>query len=129
MKENQWMYNSNEEVWTNCDYFDTKEEAIEVGKKEFENDSFYVGQINNSNIGVGVDADRILDDIAENVRGEVGGVADDYLSYVNKEHLSELEDLLNDVLHQWMDKHDYRPKYFRVDNVDCITTDDVRHQS
>lgn len=121
MSEGEWIYNSDEEVWMNCGTYDTKEEAIQAGKEDYEEDSqFYVGQIKNMNIGVGVDADRILDDIAENVYDEVGEAAEDYLGSVPKEQLSELEDLLNDALHQWMDKHDYKSKYFRVENIECI---------
>ncbi|MEK5038786.1 hypothetical protein [Sporosarcina sp. FSL K6-3457] len=124
MKENQWMYNSNEEVWLNCNYFDTEEEAIRAGKEYFNGThyrKFFVGQVKNLSIGVGVDAGRVLEDIAENVYGEVGEVAGEYLRDVHKEHLSELEELLNDVLHYWMDNYDYKPKYFRVDNVECVS--------
>lgn len=121
MSEGKWIYNSDEEVWMNCEHYDTKEEAIQAGKEDYEGDSqFFVGQIKNMNIGVGVDADRILDDIAENVYDEVGEAAEDYLGSVRKDELSELEDLLNDALRQWMDKHDYKPKYFSVENIESI---------
>lgn len=123
MKENAWLYNNEETVWMNCNSYDTKEEAIEAGKDEFEGnwDQFYVGQIRNMDIGVGVGAENIIENIAEDVYNEVGEAAEDYLNDVRKEDMSELEDLLNDVLHHWMDKHDYKPKYFRVANVECIS--------
>lgn len=123
MKENTWLYNTEETVWMNCGAFETKEEAIEAGKDEHQGNwsQFYVGQVKNMSISVGVDAENIIGDIAENVYSEVGEAAEDYLSCVRKEDMSELEDLLNDVLHHWMDKHDYKPKYFRVDNVECIS--------
>lgn len=126
MSENKWIYNTNEELWMNCGSYDAKEEAIKAGKEEFEGNrhQFFVGQIKNMDIGVGVDADNILDNISENVRDEVGEAADDYLSYVHKEHLSELEEQMNAVLREWMDRHDYYPKYFRVANVECISLEE-----
>lgn len=122
MDEGKWIYNTNEEVWMNCGPYDTKEEAIKAGKEEFGGNryQFFVGQINNMDIGVGVDVDMIIEDIAENVYSEVGEAAECYLDDVGKEDLVELEDLLNDVLHQWMEKHDYKPNYFRVGNIECI---------
>ncbi|WP_153732727.1 hypothetical protein [Sporosarcina obsidiansis] len=122
MNENQWIYNTNEEVWMNCGSYDTKEEAIQAGKDEYEGNryQFYVGQISNINLVPGVNVDYIIEDIAENVYSEVGEAAECYLDDVRKEDSSELEDKLNKVLFEWMDKHDYMPKYFRVNNIECI---------
>lgn len=122
MNENQWIYNTNEEVWMNCGSYDTKKEAIQAGKDEYEGNryQFYVGQISNMNLVPSVDVDRVIDDIAENVYWEVGEAAEDYLNDVRKEDLSELEDKLNEVLLEWMKKHNYSPEYFRVANIECI---------
>lgn len=122
MDENQWIYNGNEEVWMNCGSYDTKEEAIKAGKEEYEGNllQFFVGQINHMNFVPSVNVDQVIDDLAENVYFEVGEAADCYLDDVRKEDLSELEDKLNAVLLEWMNKHNYMPKYFRVANVECI---------
>lgn len=125
MKENTWLCNISEEVWMNCEEFETKEEAIEFGKKEFGGlVQFHVGQVRKVNVGVGVNVDSVIEDVYQSVYDEFGEVAESYLDNVHNEHASELESLLNDALHYWMDKHDYKPKYFRVVNIECISLDE-----
>jgi hypothetical protein len=121
-KNGQWMYNSSPDgIWSNFDYYETKEEAITGGKEYY--DRFYVGQIVTSNIGVGVNASRILEDITESVYDEVGEPAEDYLHDVTRKDEVILEERLNKVLLEWMDEFHYKPNFFKIDNVQKIELD------
>lgn len=123
-KEGHWMYNSRpDDVWNTYDYYDTKEEAISGGKEYYALDEievFYVGQIENCNIVVGVDASRILEDISLNVYDEVGEAAEDYLDDVKREHENILEERLNKVVLEWIEEFKYKPNFFTIDNVEKI---------
>jgi len=125
--ENQWMYNLNgSEIWTS-DPFDTREEAIKAGREQaieeqeeaFCNDSFKIGQIKEVPVS-GVDVDDILMNVSENTTNDVGEVGEDYLCDVSKEHSSELEDKLNEVLFAWIKKYKYEPTFFQIDNEETI---------
>lgn len=52
--------------------------------------------------------------------GEMGEVAENYLDDVTKEHLSELEDQLNEVFYKWQEKYNYKPTFFKVISEEII---------
>lgn len=126
----KWMFNINEsEIWIGEEY-NTKKEAIEEGIKEVleENKSrsaygdtynyFHVGQIEKV-VPCGVDVDWILENVAENTIDGME-VGEDYLNDVEKNHLDELEEKLNEVLFDWMDKYGYKPTFFKIENEEKI---------
>ena len=126
------------DIWKSTEYFDTKEAAIEAGKKVisqrnqgntdteiedilgewFEDDdkivSFAVGQCFSPSIDI--DADNILEGIAEGVFDQCGEVAEDYLHDVLEEHKNELESLIIN----WFEKHKYYPTCYSVGNIETI---------
>lgn len=125
--KDKWMYSlTDSEVWKG-DEFDTKEEAITEGRKEairvqeeeFCNDYFSVGQIEKVFPG-GVDVDNILENVAENTISDICEVGDDYLCDVTREHQDELEEMLNEVLFNWMKKYKYEPTFFAIKNIEQI---------
>lgn len=132
MENEKWMYQiGKSDIWTSSERFETKEEAIEAGREEAiaENkfcseknqyEKFYVGQIEKCNVLYGVDVDSILGNIVENVCDEAGEAAEDYLRDVTREHMTELEEKLNDVLFAWMDEHRYKPNFFKIVNEETI---------
>jgi hypothetical protein len=71
-----WMYQIGEsDIWTSNEEFDTKEAAIEAGKKEVSNydyKHFYIGQKIDEVIAYGVDVDGILEGISLSVYDEIG---------------------------------------------------------
>lgn len=121
-QKGQWMFNKvGSEIW-HGDYFDTKEEAIEAAKEEYEDiyDSFVVGQIEPAHISVDVNVDSILENINAVAFDVVGEVADDYLNDVTKEHRSILEKRLSVVLKEWMGEFNYYPQFFHIINTEEI---------
>lgn len=124
--EGKWMFNlDGSEMWQG-EQFDTKQLAIEAGRKEaikrqeeeFCGDSFQVGQVADVSVS-GVNVDNILEDVAENtVQGMEAG--EDYLYDVTKEDSDELEQKLNDVLFAWIKQHGYDPNFFQIENEETI---------
>lgn len=123
----KWMFNLDDnEIWQG-DEFDTKEEAIKAGIEELEkpenegyySNNFQVGQITEVPVS-GVDVESILDNVAENTTCECGEVGEGYLYDIADEHLNELEQKLNDVLFAWMEKYDYEPDFYIIENTETI---------
>lgn len=131
MKNGQWMCDfTGSEIWTDGEYFDTKEEALEYGREyikelqEEEGEEFYsdfrIGQIAEVSVS-GVNVNSILDNVAENTTCQCNEVGEDYLCDVKDEHRSELEEKLNEVLFDWIEKHGYQPDFFTIENEETIT--------
>ena len=132
MKTGQWMYQIGEsDIWDSGEYFNTKEEAIAAGLGEvieenntltekFQHANFRIGIVEDCSNSHGVDANNVLECIAENIYDEVGEVAEDYLNDVTLEHRNELEEKLNDVLFAWMEKYNYSPSFFKIVNIETI---------
>lgn len=122
-QEGNWVYSTNEEIFRSDEY-PSKEEAIQAAKEDLTWDgytpAFYVGQIKFVPLPLGVDIDGMLENISVSVYDEVGEVAEDYLNDVTKEHRSELEEKVNEVVQEWMEKHKYKPNFFSVTNVEKI---------
>ena len=138
--DNQWVCAPERDcdIWEAAEYYDTKEEAIEAGKEVatqwnlgnkdanvedvlgswYEDtetiDSFAVGQCNSPTISV--DADGILEQIAEGVYDQCGECAEDYLDDVLDDHKQELEN----VILSWFEKHKYYPRCYSIGNIENV---------
>lgn len=114
-----WMYNFGEkEIWNEEEYFDTKEEAIDMGRIEAISrgeDSYQVGQIDT--FAPSLDVDWAIEYIAENAMDNCGEVADDYLNGVSKEETKRLEELLNEALTKWLDETKNHPGFFTIYDI------------
>ncbi|ACL77590.1 hypothetical protein [Ruminiclostridium cellulolyticum] len=114
-----WMYNfGGKEIWNEEEYFDTKEEAIGMGRIEAikrGEDSYQVGQI--ITFTPSLDADWAIEQIAENAMDNCGEVANDYLDCVPKEETDRLEELLNEALTKWLDETKNHPGFFYIDDI------------
>lgn len=119
MSEREWCYSFNGENFEG--HFATKEDAIGEAKEcitEDDGSVIYVGQV--KEVTVGVPVDWLLDQLGEQACEQAGEYAQDFLSYVNREHQFELEEQLNKVLLTWMKKNNYEPNFWSVDNVEEI---------
>ncbi|WP_141552947.1 hypothetical protein [Bacillus thuringiensis] len=119
----KWMINEHADGIWNGGYFDTREEAIEEGRKDCDfisGEKFYVGQVSKEEIAIGINVDSVLADIVINVQEQVGEVADDYLNHIDKEDYQVLEERLLEVVQAWMKERDYEPSYFKIVNTECI---------
>lgn len=152
MKHGQWMLNQDDgEHWRACEYFDTKEEAIEYGvsllKKynsldddgksnmdlsdginicpdDYENIYiFYVGQI--EAIGFPDVVDNLLETISETVYNEVGEYSDGYMDDVTTEHKKELADLI----HGWAERNGYLPDCYIMGATEEVNLNSFKKES
>lgn len=117
MNKEKWTYETdvNSDIWKG-DVCDTKEEAIREAKSEAierELSSFKIGIVESvSNFGI--DVDQVIENIKCAMDDEVGEVSDDYLTCIDTEHLSELEEQLNDVFYKWQEKYHLKPDFYKV---------------
>jgi hypothetical protein len=124
MSEGKWCYSFNEENYEGD--FETKEQAIAEAiyyykDDERDQDFIWVGQT--KNISLGVNVDRIIEDLGEEAYDEVGEYAEDYLTDVTLSHQKVLEERLNEVLVTWMKEFKYEPNFWTVTNVEKIEVD------
>jgi len=126
MQSGQWMYNfGDEEHWDEGEYFDTKEETIDVGREEAiarEEVSYQVGQLDV--FEPSIDVYNVLDNICSNACDECGEFADGY-PHATKEEIQKLQDMLDEVLERWMDKTNNRPNFFTIKNTEEILINKV----
>lgn len=152
MKHGQWMLNKEySERWEACEYFDTKEEAIEYGvsllKKynSLDDDGksnmdlsdginmhpddceniyiFYVGQI--EDVPLPDEVDMLLERMSESVYDEVGEIAEDYLDDVTTEHKKELADLI----HGWAERNGYLPDCYTIGATEEVNLSSFEEES
>lgn len=122
MSKEMWIYSDNEELyWEYSDEFDSKEDAIESAKEddEIEDGYFYVGRKVEPTV-CGIDLDYMLENIAENTTFGLDGYGEDFLMYVKSKHYEELEEAINEIFYNWIEKYNYRPTWFLVEDVEEI---------
>jgi len=122
----KWTYelNTMSDIWSGG-IFDSREEAI----REATNEALIDG-IKKFKIGIcedvfnyGIDADEVLERIAEETYEDVGEVAEYYLDDVTKEHKEELQDKLNEVFYSWQEKYNYKHNFYTVVSEEIIEVD------
>lgn len=121
----KWTIGKNEESFYEYEYFDTKEEAIEFGKEYdgFDGKGFYVGQIESIPMcagSLGVQVIEFIQTVHADNDGEYG---QDYLDDVKREHIEELDKMIEKAVLEWATKYDYHPKHFFVINIEFIESD------
>lgn len=125
-KDGQWMVSNTPDYFDNGQHFDSKQEAIDFGLKEYSGDytrisCLYLGQVETLGLGVVVDIKRILKDVGQSLYVDTGfdGV-EDYLSHTKKEHNDELEEELVNVIISWIVRHNYQPTCYYLTNVEKV---------
>ena len=104
------------EIWGSDIEGNSREEVIKDGMKAAKEDgleSFRIGR----KIPVGVptlDVDDILERAYEQVYNEVGEVAEGFLNDVTLEQQNELEEQLNEVFYNWINKYKLQPNCYTV---------------
>ena len=124
MIKEKWICGWREDNWDGCDEFDTKEEAIEWGRSEYESynvDGFFIGvkkpYIISSDI---IDAYTVLERVSDSICDHMGECAEDYLGDIEGTQIEELEKELNAVFHKWVKKHKLAPTFYEVIKVEEI---------
>lgn len=122
MKSGQWMYNfGDEEHWNECEYFDTKEEAVDAGRAEAiarEESEYQVGQI--VDFVPRISAYNALEQISEQAYEECGDNVGDY-PFTNKEDQQKLQEMLDEALERWMDKTNNYPTFYKIEKVENLS--------
>lgn len=122
MKNNdpKWCYSLNEEDFTGglC----SKEDAISEGREYAIDDDkpyFYIGKAI-SDFTPSIDIDCIIENIQEDAYQNGGEWAEGYLEDITKEQANELDEKLNDVLSNWIDKYNIKANWFTVADIERI---------
>ena len=146
---NMWANNRYESFW--CDpYFDSREEAIKDGIKQYEDsmngiaselfdEDYFNGENTNPDgvfyIGHGfdfhpvIDAELIIEHAQEEAYDVCGEAAEDYLDwyYISDEDIAKLQSGLQQVFDVWLEDRNFKLKYF--DNIEEIhAVDYVKEQ-
>lgn len=118
----KWTVSDNRDWFNKHEYFDTKEEAIEFGKtyEEFEGRSFYVGKVIEVEMKCGELAINVIEEIQQQHYNCDNEFAEDYLDDVKREHIKELESILEKAILSWPKEHGYLPNYCRVYDIERV---------
>ncbi|GMX64610.1 hypothetical protein Elgi_38790 [Paenibacillus elgii] len=134
----KWMYNAGQdnESWR-CDEgeFDTKEEAIEAGRKYFtepdgykdyegekyEGTSFNVGQIFYPDYYI--DAWHAIESAQEQAYDQCGHWAESWLEKVKNEDEKMLSNMLTETFKEWLKNTNNEPHFFTIKNVEAVELD------
>lgn len=125
----QWSYTFDEEGQTwNGGIFDTKEEALQEALKEakgYNKKKVTIGKCVLVD-KIGIDIDFVLEDISNTMQDNYGEVAEDYLNNVLKEHKLEVEKELNEVFFKWLDKYNYEPNFYNIEDTEIIEIENTK---
>lgn len=116
---------NDEERWSVGPY-DTREEAIAAGPVEFDlkpGEKYWTGESNATVDTFGPVADRVIEDAQERAFDDVGDLSETYLDSVTPADINELDAELERAWEAWLDKHNLRPKWYTVDEVQEHTYD------
>lgn len=125
MSKEEWIVElteSDSEIWSSDIDCNSREEAIEEGMKAAKEEglaTFRIGRQEYCSMAR-IDASTIIENAQEQLYDEVGEVAETYLECVTPEQEKELEDLLNNVFHEWHKKHMLFPNCYRILNDEVI---------
>ncbi|UUV46501.1 hypothetical protein [Bacillus phage vB_BanS-Thrax3] len=103
--------------------FETKKDAIAeaifyLKEEDDDRDYIYIGI--SQEIGLGVNASQIIEDLQEQAYDQAGDYADSFLTRVPREQEELLEARMNEVLHDWLKDFNHKPNFWTVVDVEKI---------
>jgi hypothetical protein len=121
----QWGYDlRNSDCWQ-CDWFDTKEEAINAGREESKEldldiEQFRVGQL--SKYFPRVDFDYIVENAAEQAYDDCGEIAESWLEqkYLDKNVVTKYNEKLNALFYEFLAETNEIPSFGRIVNIEIV---------
>lgn len=123
IENNKWGLDIREtesEIWSCEAWFDTKDEAIEEGKRTAEGKFFRIGLCRKEDADLGIDVDYLIENIQEATYDTFGEIAEDYLNDVTKEDADELGEKLNEVYFKWRKEKGYEPSFYLISEEEKI---------
>ena len=111
----KWCISNDGELY-NADDYDTKEDAIESAKEDYEYMNFYVAKVVDlefeaSDVSL---SDNAYESLSEALFEEVGEVAENWDNDVTQEQLNELDEMLGNTVIEWVNKNNLQPKCYGV---------------
>lgn len=113
--------------------YETKEEAIKAGCKEFEEyTNFYVGEMIEPKVTPGsFDGDKLADtalDLIQDQLDEIGGEFAENFS-VSSEDEATLSEYLENAVRAWIEARDIKPGFFLIENDEKIHIPDFLRET
>lgn len=71
----------------------------------------------------GCTCEHCLNNTKRNLQAARDKWAEEYLYDVKSEHQKELEEKLNQVFSEWIEKYGYEPRWFNAHNIRAVTID------
>lgn len=125
-KTGKWTISQNEEYWSYSEEFDSKEDAIEFGRKECCHEDFYVGQKYDLEFD-GKDlydpSERIIEDLDDCLFNEVGEAGEYWYNSITIKMEEDLNKMINEAVLTWIEKNKLQPSCFKIDDVELIKGD------
>lgn len=115
---NKWTTSLDGELYRGG-YFDTKEEAIADMNNDLpEGTTFWVGQVKEVVLGHLISADTLIEDMQCQADDAAGEAAEDFLRFMKKGDIDEL----NDLLIKWFTDKGYTPDFYGIDNSEKLSS-------
>ncbi len=122
----KWSFNSQETGDWCYGIFDTMEEAVAEGMeyaKELSWSELFIGEVVEVPIGYSIDADSVIEHIAENIEENHGGDwgADQaFLDNIGDKDTECLQKILDDALEKWVNERNISSHVFNLKNIERI---------
>lgn len=123
---NKWLISNNEEYWDYCyDEFDSKQQAIEEGKKIFLNEPFYVGEMflvyfTKKGLFQSDFSEQIINLLSDELYQTCGESFENWLESLTKEKEEKLNYKLANCIFEWIKEENMQPNCFLVKNIEEI---------
>ena len=115
----KWCTGDNEEYFDSK--YNSKEEAIECGKEEYNGSSFWIGKVEEIQIektDCGDLANYAIEAIAYNLN-EAAGESSESFDPTKEEELA-LQNMLEDTVERWLKEKDIKAGCYAVTDIECI---------
>lgn len=122
MNNGQWSWNYPNDDWWSHDNFDTKEEAIQDAKENYnvKDEDIEIGQIKLVPLPTYIDTDDLFEKLDEQYSEDLADYDDYLFNGVTKEQREELESKLADVLKLFYKKVGITSNYYTIYNQHTI---------
>lgn len=131
MKEGEFSFNMLRECTWRNDQFPTFEEALAAGikmAKEEKWETLFIGQVVEVPVTYQIDADDIVERIAENIDENYGDdwePGEEFLENLEKGDIEALQEELDGAISRWVEKRKIRTHCFTMENVGEVKLDNV----
>jgi hypothetical protein len=117
----RYAYSLNGENYTGA--FATREQALDAALTaardplELEPQTVFVARRVEADPHAAGHARTVLREMAWQAHDEVGAPATNYLQHLKQDQIDELDGAIENVLYQWLRKHELLPTYFKAEGI------------